>query len=206
MPIDITRSQNANLGFLDSVAQDINRLDLSGIDKVLFEYAEKYKNELVVSIKRNRVSASGDMEQNIRYDLIEESDGSKSLNIYFVDYAKFVDKGVKGWRSSKNAPNSPYQYKTKGMNAEGRESIKNYILSGKAKVRVKDVKKYGAVGGEKKGVSLLDAKVNTLIYLIKKYGIKTTNFIKEPTDRVFKDLPIAISEEIGQQIAIQITR
>jgi hypothetical protein len=146
------------------------------------------------------------MEKNITFTLTEESNGSKSLNIYFVNYAKFVDKGVKGWGSSKNAPNSPYQYKTKGMNAEGRESIKNYILSGKAKVRVKDVKKYGAVGGEKKGVSLLDAKVNTLVYLIKKYGIKTTNFIKEPTDRVFKDLPTAIAEEIGQQIAIQITR
>jgi len=149
------------------------------------------------------------MEQNIRYDLIEESDGSKSLNIYFVDYAKFVDKGVKGWGSSKNAPNSPYSYKNPPKTKSGgkfRESIKDYILSGRAKVRVTDVKKYGAVGGEKKGVSLLDAKVNTLMFLIRKYGIKTTNFIKEPTERVFKDLPIAISEEIGQQIAIQITR
>ena len=206
MAVSITRSQNANLGFLDSVGGEYQMLDLSGIDKVLQEYAVKYKDELIVSIRNNRVTASGDMEKNITFTITEESDGSKSLNIYFVDYAKFVDKGVKGWRSSKNAPNSPYQYKTKGMNAEGRESIKNYILSGKAKVRVKDVKKYGAVGGEKKGVSLLDAKVNTLVYLIKKYGIKTTNFIKEPTDRVFKDLPIAISEEIGQQIAIQITR
>jgi hypothetical protein len=206
MAVSITKSQNANLGFLDSVGGEYQMLDLSGIDKVLQEYAVKYKDELIVSIRNNRITASGDMEKNITFTLTEESNGSKSLNIYFVDYAKFVDKGVKGWRSNKNAPNSPYQYKTKGMDSKGRESIKNYILSGKAKVRVKDVKKYGAVGGEKKGVSLLDAKVNTLVYLIKKYGIKTTNFIKEPTDRVFKDLPIAISEEIGQQIAIQITR
>jgi hypothetical protein len=92
------------------------------------------------------------------------------------------------------------------MNQEGRNSIKRYIESGKAKVSSLDVKRYGAVKGEKKSKSLIDARVDTLVYLIKKYGIKTKNFIDKPLKDTFKDLEVKIADEFAVNIAVQITR
>jgi UDP-N-acetylglucosamine pyrophosphorylase len=74
------------------------------------------------------------------------------------------------------------------MSAVGRESIKKYIQSGRAKITTSDVRKYGAVGSEKKKLSLIDVQTNKLIYLIKKYGIKTTNFLSDSIDQSFDGL------------------
>jgi hypothetical protein len=204
----IDRNQVVNLenGFIKSGGTfAFQRLDLKSLDKLLAEYAENYKDALIAEIKRKQITASGEMEKNITFTL-KDKQGIKVLEIYMVDYAKFIDKGVKGWGSSKNAPSSPYKYKTKGMNQEGRNSIKRYIESGKAKVSSLDVKRYGAVKGEKKSKSLIDARVDTLVYLIKKYGIKTKNFIDKPLKDTFKDLEIKIADEFAVNIAVQITR
>lgn len=204
----ISRNQVVNLenGFVQrSGSTAFQKLDLKSLDRLLAEYAENYKDALIAEINRKQITASGEMEKNITFTL-KDKQGIKVLEIYMVDYAKFIDKGVKGWGSSKNAPSSPYKYKTKGMNQEGRNSIKRYIESGKAKVSSLDVKRYGAVKGEKKSKSLIDARVDTLVYLIKKYGIKTKNFIDKPLKDTFKDLEVKIADEFAVNIAVQITR
>lgn len=204
----INRNQVVNLenGFVQrSGSTSFQRLDLKSLDALLAEYAENYKDALIAEINRKQITASGEMEKNITFTL-KDKQGIKVLEIYMVDYAKFIDKGVKGWGSSKNAPSSPYKFKTKGMNQEGRNSIRRYIESGKAKVSSLDVKRYGAVKGEKKSKSLIDARVDTLVYLIKKYGIKTKNFIDKPLKDTFKDLEVKIADEFAVNIAVQITR
>ena len=192
-------------GFLESGAGTYQKLDMKGIDSVLAKYAEDFKDNLIVSINSKKINASGEMEKNITFDIVDE-EGMKVMNIYVVDYAKFVDKGVKGVRSSKNAPNSPYKFKNYGMSASGRASIKNYILSGKAKVTATDVKRYGAVKQEKKNVSLIDQQTEQLIYMIKRYGIKTTNFLSGTIDKTFGTLAQDIANEIGREISINITK
>lgn len=202
----INKSQKINLenGFIQSSGSNaFQKLDMKSLDGLLADYAEKYKDGLVASIKRHKITASGEMEKSITFTLSDKN-GIKVLDIYMVDYAKFVDKGVKGWGSTKNAPSSPYRFKTKGMNQEGRNSIRRYIESGKAKIS--SVRKYRPVGGERKSKSLIEAKVDTLVYLIKKYGIKTTNFIKEPTEKVFSDLAVRIADEYAVNISVQITK
>jgi hypothetical protein len=204
----ISKNQVVNLenGFVQrSGSTAFQRLDLKSLDALLAEYAENYKDALIAEINRKQITASGEMEKNITFTL-KDKQGIKVLEIYMVDYAKFIDKGVKGWGSSKNAPSSPYKYKTKGMNQEGRNSIRRYIESGKAKASSLDVKRYGAVKGEKKSKSLIDARVDTLVYLIKKYGIKTKNFIDKPLKDTFKDLEVKIADEFAVNIAVQITR
>ena len=102
-----------------------------------------FKDEWIEALNSKKIIASGNIE-NVVYE-IEENASSVSLNISYPYYAKFVDKGVKGVKSSKNAPKSPYQFKNFGMSEEGRKSIANWLRSAKAKVRSKDVKKYGSV-------------------------------------------------------------
>ena len=195
-------------GFLESGAGTYQKLDLKGIDSVLAKYAEEFKDNLIVSINSKRINASGEMEKNITFDIIDE-EGVKVMNIYVVDYAKFVDKGVRGWGSSKNAPTSPYFYGNpakRSSNGQFRKSIKNYILSGKAKVVATDVKRYGAVKYEKKNKSLIDQQTETLMYLIRRYGIKTTNFLSGTIDKTFGTLAQDIANEIGREISINITK
>lgn len=208
--MDINKSQKVNLDFLnDTGTTQYQKVDMKGIDAILLEYANKFKSNLVASIKTHQVTASGRMQSddNLYFDLVEESDGSKTLNIHVVEYAKYVDKGVKGWGSSKNAPSSPYSFSNPARtssNGQFRRNIKEYIESGKAKVRVSDVKKYGAVGGEKKKLSLIDAKVNKLMYLIRRFGIKTTNFLQQPIEQSFKGLEKKIADQYAVNISVKL--
>lgn len=211
--MDINKSQKVNLDFLNDTAS-VSRMqvvDMKGVDKILSEYAEKFKTNLVASIKTKQITASGDMQSpdNLYFDLVEESDGGRTLNIYVVEYAKFVDKGVKGWGSSKNAPTSPYSYRNPAKtssNGEFRKRIKRYIEEGKGKVRVSDVRKYGAVGGEQKKLSLIDLKVNKLMYLIRRFGIKTTNFLQQPLEQSFVGLEKKIADEYAVNISVKLFR
>ena len=85
--------------------------------------------------------------------------------------------------------------------------IKKLNLKEKSKKKINiAVKKstLNAVGQEKKKVSLLDLKTDALIYLIKKWGIKTTNFFDEATEQVEEDMIKDLGEVMKQTIVIQI--
>ena len=129
-------------------------------------------------MKQRQVVSSGALADSI--NPIVDSEGKK-LTITMLDYYDFVNEGVKGVRNSKNAPNSPYTYRRKAKqssNGEFQKSIKQYILSGKAKVSNKQVRGKTTIGLERKGVkmsekkSLIDRQVDTLIYNIKKIWYK----------------------------------
>jgi hypothetical protein len=210
MALNITQSQIKNLGddWLESTASEYDKLDVKGIDQVLLRRAKAFQTNLIKSINAKKVISTGEMEKNINFYLKHESADETSLLIDLAYYAKFVDKGVKGWKSSKNAPKSPYQYKTKGMSEEGIASVRKMISQGKMKIKVTDVKKYGAVGYEKKNKkqqgSLIDRQTKTAVYMIKKYGIKTRNFISEPLEKTFKGIEVEIGDLVGLQLMINI--
>jgi hypothetical protein len=163
-----------------------------------------FKDEWINILNQKKVIASGDIE-DVGLKVVENGE-SISLNISYAYYAKFVDEGVKGVSSSRNAPNSPYQFKNFGMSPAGRESIKKWLSSAKAKVRSKDVKKYGAKGTERKfkKISEMDERVNTTIYNIKKYGIKTRNFINPVLKKSLEGFEKELGEAIGKTITINI--
>lgn len=213
MPISIAKAQqnNINNSFLDnSASNDISdfegvRLGISA--KILAQYAATFKTTVVRLMDEREVTASGALldDKNFRYELAE--DGS-SLKIYMLYYFDFPNKGVKGWGSSENAPGSPYQYKTKGMSKDGRLSIENYIKKGKEKIDTVSKSKDKAIGfkGERKNVNLLDAKTNTLVYMIKKYGIKTTNYFDDAVKETFKGFELAVSERLGDYVVFTLNR
>ena len=179
-------------------------INLSDVTLSFFErYSAIYVKAIAESINKNEVVASGKMLKGVDPEV--SKDGN-TLRIYMANYYDFVNKGVKGVdKSSKNAPNSPYKYKTYGMSESGRKSIKQYIQSGKAKIKIATKKStVNAVGLEKKKTSLLDLKTDALVYLIKKYGIKTTNFFDEATEQVEKEMIEDLGEVMRQTIVIQI--
>lgn len=206
MPVSISQSQKINLdnGFVGSVGSfDFTELK-DEINSLLLIRGAMFKDEWIEALNSKKIIASGNIE-NVVYE-IEESASSVSLNISYPYYAKFVDEGVKGVRSSKNAPNSPYQFKNFGMSEEGRKSIANWLRTSKAKVSSKDVQKYGAVGTERKfkKISETEQRLNTTIYNIKKYGIKARNFIDPVLKKTLEGFEQEIGEAIGKTITINI--
>jgi len=180
------------------------------LESTLDDYAEKFLKLLKRYYEERKVKASGNIISEAQFDTTITNDGA-NLVIKLPYYFDFPNEGVRGVKSSSNSPASPYKFKTlRGMSAEGRASLKKYLLSGKAKVR--NVKK--AIGQERKfskiskGVkkSLIDQQVETLIYNIKKYGIKTTRYFDDAFEEAFADLDVTVSEQMADAITISIVK
>jgi hypothetical protein len=98
------------------------------------------------------------------------------------------------------------------MSSEGRASLKRYILSGKAKIRSVQNDKALGKGGEKIGVAfsskktLIDKQVDTLAYLIKRFGIKKTNYFTDAFNKTFKSFEVDMVEAAGRDIVITFNR
>jgi hypothetical protein len=193
-------------GFLDSTgSKQFTLVDGNEIGKLLFERAKLFKDEWIRVVNEKNIVASGNIERDLTFYLDTEPEVA-TLYIEFPYYAKFVDRGVKGVKSSKNAPDSPFQFKNYGMSEEGRKSLKKWLSTAKAKVSSRDVKKYGAVRTEKKfkKISEADTKLNTLIYNIKRFGIKKRNFITPIVEKSFQGFEQELAEAIGKKVSIVI--
>jgi hypothetical protein len=210
MPTSFGKAQ-ANLinsNFLSETADDKSVYIV--LEGTLNEYADKFLQLLSKYYNERKVKSSGAIISEAQTDITTTTDGT-NLVIKLPYYFDFPNEGVRGVKSSSNAPASPYKFKTlRGMSAEGRASLKQYLLSGKAKVR--NVKK--AIGQERKfskiskGVkkSLIDQQVETLIYNIKKYGIKTTRYFDDAFEEAFADLDVTVSEQMADAITISIVK
>ena len=200
MPVSIASVQQEalNSGFLDTLGEDNGSVSLGITEAMLAAYGEEFLKNLSKYANQRQVVNKG----NILSKSIFRITNGDTLQIIVPDYFDYPNEGVKGVRSSKNAPNSPYQYKTYGMNAEGRKSIKDYISSGHAKIRT--VRKSGdkalGIGREGKHLKLIDVQTNTLIYLIKAYGIKKTDYFTDALKDTFQDFEIKMSEAVGADI------
>jgi hypothetical protein len=209
MSININRAQ---ADFLSSGG------DFGGSDIVEFgvvaSLLEQYGAELLTNISyfanNKGVVGSGDLLDSMVPELTEEN-GVDIFRLRMFDYYDYPNEGVKGVNSSSNAPGSPYQYRNYGMSSEGRASLKKYILSGKAKITsVKNDKALGK-GGEKIGVAfnnktLIDKQVDTLAYLIKRFGIKKTNYFTDAFNKTFKTFEVDMVEAAGRDIVITFNR
>ena len=202
MPISLNAAQSKALGKIGSSKEQFKSFVASN---VLEQYGVEFKAELERIMSQRQIFASGQLADSINPKI--DSDGKK-LTITMLDYYDFVNEGVKGVKKSSNAPNSPYKFKNYGMNAEGRASIKNYILSGKAKVSNKQVRGKTTIGLEKKGVkmsekkSLIDRQVDTLIYNIKKYGIKKTDYFTDAFEKVFANWEQDMADAFGEDVKL----
>lgn len=176
------------------------------IEGTLTEYYEKFIKNLEKYYNERGLAGSGNLISKAEVE-ISEANGNQVMKILLPYYYDFVNKGVKGVRSSRNAPKSPYKFKTLGMSEEGYQSIKRYIQSGRSKSR--NVKRTVGMEGKYKKISgkgKLDQQVKEAIIGIKSYGIKTTNYFDDAYKDTFGDLQDVISERIGGMVAISIQK
>jgi hypothetical protein len=199
MPTNLGKAQQDAIssGFLDRVGGD--KFEIFVATNLLEQYGVEFAKVLAENIRKKGIVSSGALADNIFPSMSQDR---KTLTIKMLDYYDFVNQGVQGVRNSRNASGSPYKFKNYGMNAEGRKSIKKYIESGKAKVSSTVNDKARGIGLEKK--SLIDRKVDNLIYMIKKYGIKKTNYFTDTITSVFADFEAQMGEALGLDVKINL--
>jgi hypothetical protein len=204
MPSNIGSVQKSTIGsgFLDSVGE--GKDEFTFVNTVFEEYGKQFLLNLSKSANDKKVVASGNLLSQTKFEV-----EGNVMRIIVPDYYDFPNEGVRGVKSSKNAPTSPYKYKTYGMSDEGRASIRQYIQSGRAKISTvtKTKDKALGIGLEKKKLSLIDAQTNQLVYLIKRFGIKKTNYFTDALNATFgKDFELKMSEAFGKQIVFTLEK
>lgn len=134
------------------------------------------------NLNRLKKNTTGNLNKSIK-GKYKVSKNSFMLSFEMEDYGEFQDLGVKGTKSSRKAPNSPFKMGT-GTAPKGmfKTAINAWVV--------------------KKGIAPRDKGKFTdrkqLNYLIRKSiyetGLRTTNFFTEPFETAFKRLPDEIIE------------
>jgi hypothetical protein len=208
MSINISSAQKKALseGF-DFGGEDLSQFGVIGA--VLEQYGALFLENINKYADQEKVVSSGNLLKSMTAE-IRDTGNLKTFTLVLLDYYDYPNQGVKGVDSSKNAPESPYQYKNYGMPPEALGSLKKYILSGKAKVASVGKDKALGIGFEKKNLkqtnkkSLIERQVATMAYLIKKFGIKATHYFDLAYEETFKDFEDVMTEALGEDVQITI--
>lgn len=140
-------------------------------------------NELSNELKQQGRVASKGLLSSIRFET-KVTEGFTELSVYAADYAQFVDKGVKGNRSSSRAPKSPFKFKKKFPSGDFVGSLVGWIRA--------------------RGLATGNKKIRDLAFAIGvsvlRHGIKPSNFI----ENTLKKAQIEINNKV-EQMAIKKT-
>lgn len=149
---------------------------MSNVDKVLDTFGRKVVQTARGILNAKGKNASGDLGSSLGYFIKVYPSGAIDMSFVAEGYAKFVDKGVKGSKSSAKAPNSPYKYTSK----QPPSGVIDKWAVRKGLQGVRDDK-----GRFIKRKSLVFAIARS----IKLYGVKPTNFFTDAFNVAYKDLP-----------------
>ena len=141
-------------------------------------------------------------------------DASGNLRIQIVtmqDHWEFIDKGVRGVKSSTKAPNSPFRFRNLGTPDSMVNSFKSYI----ATLGLKSAK----IGGKRKSLyktnrktkqktakmDVIEKAARGMAVATKIGGIKAVNYVEPAVgEKRLKILTKAMSKELGRRITASI--
>jgi len=158
----------------------------SKVQKVLDDFGKRVTKLAKINVgatrtvngKRRKIDNSGKLRKSIKYNtIVSKSQRSFEFNIVTEDYGVYVDKGRKA-----------------GKGIPQRELLK-WIKS--KPIRVRDLK-------TKSFVKQTESNIKSLAFLInrkiKEKGIAATNFLSDPFEKEFKELPDDLIEAFGLDI------
>ncbi len=201
----ITNSnQSVTLDFLDDIGESSNSFSPQSFDAVVMKlvqignmYAEMIKDNFN---KADAVSGGAGIDSIKPLD-VQIMGNVYSIDIQAADYLSFVDAGVNGWASSRNAP---YSFKTHGVDPESEmvASIKAYLVR-EGKMGTDTTKKPASTKEFKRrsiGTSVETRQAVTMAYMIKRSGIKPRHAIQSAEVEMTK----MISENFAAALRVDI--
>lgn len=158
-------------------------------EKALKQFINEVVNKSRANIIKKRKNASGNLSKSIKGDY-KVFPNSFSLSFEMEDYGEFQDKGVKGAKSSKKAPNSPFKFGT-GSAPQGKfkGAIDKWVVR-------KGIAPRGA-GGQFQARQQLVKNIMRSIY---NTGIKPSLFFTEAFEKSFNGLDEQIIEAYGLDV------
>ena len=194
-----TLDDTINLGEDKSSYQGVELTDIR--DTIVF-LGKSFAQVLADEMDKKDVSSTGKLQDNIIPGDLEQSGELISVNISAYEYFSYQDKGVSGWA---NDTNSPYKFRTKGVDPEGEmvKSLKEWMKREGKSSAPTGLGKYKITAREKRGGNILDASTQAAVgkaYAIKKYGIRPRKFT-EPAMATIRNLA---EKELGIAIKVDI--
>jgi hypothetical protein len=198
-----------NLDFLDTKGEEKNLygpVKLDATQKKMADFGARFTLALRDNLKKSNNVSEGDLAESVD-PIVSVEKGNIILRMFMLDYWDYINKGVRGVKSSKNAPGSPYFFKNFCVPDTMKKSLAKYIKNNKARVRnVKKDVAYG-IGNEAKGKRLTEeeTQVNTLGYMIKRQGVKQTKYFDKAFKETFKDFEQEILDSFGNDVTITLS-
>jgi hypothetical protein len=149
------------------------------------KYTVDKAKENLVNKKKN---ASKTLYNSLKYDY-DVTKNSFSASISAADYASFQDLGVKGARSSKKAPNSPFKM---GTGSAPKKQFKGAIDRWVVRKGIAPRNKGQFASREQMVINIMRSIFNT--------GIAPSRFLSEPFEKGFTKLPDTIIEAYGLDV------
>jgi hypothetical protein len=155
---------------------------------------------LVNELAKNSPADSGRLASSYSVLGVKETKTGYRLEIKVgVDYADYIDKGVKGIQNKrKTFPNQEgkhYQFKTYGMPPEALEQLQGWMRRKNMEIEATNL-----IEGRQM-LPQISTSAKRLAYFIKKYGIEGRQFIKKSIDASTPDFQVDL-RTIGQNTLI----
>ena len=182
---------------------------IGAIDDVLGQSVknimDKLGVKLVQKLEEYSPADSGKLQSSYSVIGVKEIKGGYRLEINVgVDYADYIDKGVKGIQNRrktfKNAEGKYYQFKTYGMPPEALKQLEGWA----ARKNI-ELKAQASIEG-RKNLTQITSPAKRLAYYIKKYGIEGRNFKKKAIDAVMPDFNVQLKEIGNNSLILKIVR
>lgn len=161
---------------------------------------EKLGAKLALKLSENAPSDTGAMEGAFNFLGVKETKTGYRIEIKVgVDYADFIDKGVKGIQNRRktypNAEGKFYQYKTYGMPPEALQQLQGWMQRKNMEIEATNL-----IEGRQM-LPQISTSAKRLAYYIKKYGIEGRQFIKKSIDEATPDFQVDL-RTLGQDTLI----
>ena len=158
---------------------------------------EKLGSKLALKLSENAPSDTGAMEGAFNFLGVTETKTGYRIEIKVgVDYADFIDKGVRGIQNRRktypNAEGKFYQYKTYGMPPEALQKLQGWMQRKNIEIEATNLRiQYGdeSMAGRQM-LPQISNSAKRLAYYIKKYGIEGRQFIKKSIDEARPDFEV----------------
>ena len=152
---------------------------------------EKLGANLVLNLAKNSPADSGKLASSYSVLGVKETKTGYRLEIKVgVDYADYIDKGVRGIQNKrktyKNVDGNFYQFKTYGMPPEALQQLQGWMQRKNMEIDATNL-----IEGRQM-LPQISTSAQRLAYYIKKYGIEGRQFIKKSIDEATPEFNVDI--------------
>lgn len=168
------------------LASNNTTFDGKALEVALYNIAVEFINAAADNLNAaDRVSTGGLLE-SMKTSEITVMGKKMTINISVLDYYKFIDKGVKGWKSG-TPSDSPYAFKApagksgnKSSSSEMVKAIRKWLIKEGLKSRSTSKNPKNAISArESRRQKITDVATSTAIMIagrVRRQGLKKTNF------------------------------